>query len=167
MTETSPVSTQTAIGDPLEKQVATVGRVHPHVEIKIVDAEGKVVPRSTAGEFCTRGYSVMLGWEDEERSAQAIDRAGWMHVTIRRRPRAKDGHEPRPQHFLNFLPEPLGRLQSRAARGYGVPSFRRKPLTPSGPAFNSRSMSGYVTSSPAVRSPITRKMASFCVRFRK
>src|SRR6516225_12310441 len=72
-----------------------------------------------------------------------------------------------PQHFLNFLPEPLRRLQSRAARGYGVPSFRRKPLTPSGPAFNSRSMSGYVTSSPAVRSPITRKMASFCVRFRK
>jgi hypothetical protein len=72
-----------------------------------------------------------------------------------------------PQHFLNFFPEPLRRLQSRAARGYGVPSFRRKPLTPSGPAFNSRSMSGYVTSSPAVRSPITRKMASFCVRFRK
>ena len=59
------------------------------------------------------------------------------------------------------------RQQSRAARGYGVPSFRWKPLTPSGPAFNSRSMSGYVTSSPAVRSPITRKMASFCVRFRK
>jgi fatty-acyl-CoA synthase len=81
MTETSPVSTQTAIGDPLEKQVSTVGRVHPHVEVKIVDAEGKVVPRGVAGEFCTRGYSVMLGyWEDEERSAQAIDRTGWMHT---------------------------------------------------------------------------------------
>jgi len=81
MTETSPVSTQTAIGDPLEKQVATVGRVHPHVEVKIVDAAGKVVPRGVAGEFCTRGYSVMLGyWEDEERTAQAIDRTGWMHT---------------------------------------------------------------------------------------
>jgi len=81
MTETSPVSTQTAIGDPLEKQVSTVGRVHPHVEVKIVDADGKVVPRGVAGEFCTRGYSVMLGyWEDEERSAQAIDRTGWMHT---------------------------------------------------------------------------------------
>ena len=81
MTETSPVSTQTAIGDPLEKQVATVGRVHPHVEVKIVDAAGKVVPRGTPGEFCTRGYSVMLGyWEDEERTAQAIDAAGWMHT---------------------------------------------------------------------------------------
>ena len=57
--------------------------------------------------------------------------------------------------------------QSRAARGYGVPSFRWKPRTPSGPAFNSRSMSGYVPSSPAVRSPTTRKAASFCVRFRK
>ena len=81
MTETSPVSTQTAIGDPLEKQVSTVGRVHPHVEVKIVDAEGRVVPRGVAGEFCTRGYSVMLGyWDDPERTAQAIDRAGWMHT---------------------------------------------------------------------------------------
>ncbi len=81
MTETSPVSTQTAIGDPLEKQVSTVGRVHPHVELKIIDAEGKVVPRGVAGEFCTRGYSVMLGyWDDEERTAQAIDPTGWMHT---------------------------------------------------------------------------------------
>jgi fatty-acyl-CoA synthase len=81
MTETSPVSTQTAIGDPLEKQVSTVGRVHPHVEVKVVDAEGRVVPRGVAGEFCTRGYSVMLGyWDDAERTAQAIDRAGWMHT---------------------------------------------------------------------------------------
>ena len=81
MTETSPVSTQTAIGDPLEKQVSTVGRVHPHVEVKIIDAEGRVVPRGIAGEFCTRGYSVMLGyWDDEARTAEAIDKTGWMHT---------------------------------------------------------------------------------------
>ena len=81
MTETSPVSFQTAIGDPIEKQVATVGRVHAHVEAKIVDAEGHIVPRGTPGELCTRGYSVMLGyWDDAERTAQAIDRARWMHT---------------------------------------------------------------------------------------
>jgi fatty-acyl-CoA synthase len=81
MTETSPVSTQTSCDDPLERRVATVGRVHPHVEIKIVDAEGRVVPPGTSGEFCTRGYSVMRGyWGDEERTAEAIDRAGWMHT---------------------------------------------------------------------------------------
>jgi fatty-acyl-CoA synthase len=81
MTETSPVSTQTRIGDSLEKQVATVGRPHPQVEVKIIDTEGRIVPRGVAGEFCTRGYSVMLGyWEDPERNAEAIDRAGWMHT---------------------------------------------------------------------------------------
>ena len=81
MTETSPVSTQTLIGDSLEHQTGTVGKVHPHVEIKIVDAGGHAVPRGTSGEFCTRGYSVMLGyWDDEERTAQAIDKAGWMHT---------------------------------------------------------------------------------------
>jgi fatty-acyl-CoA synthase len=81
MTETSPVSTQTSYDDPLERRVATVGRVHPHVEIKIVDGEGRIVPPGTSGEFCTRGYSVMLGyWNDEERTAEAIDRAGWMHT---------------------------------------------------------------------------------------
>jgi fatty-acyl-CoA synthase len=81
MTETSPVSTQTARDDPLERRVSTVGRAHPHVEVKIIDAEGRVVPRGTAGEFCTRGYSVMLGyWDDAERTAQAIDAAGWMHT---------------------------------------------------------------------------------------
>jgi fatty-acyl-CoA synthase len=81
MTETSPVSTQTARDDPLERRVSTVGRVHPHVEVKIVDADGRVVPRGTPGEFCTRGYSVMLGyWDDAERTAQAIDTAGWMHT---------------------------------------------------------------------------------------
>ena len=81
MTETSPVSTQTLIGDTLEHQTATVGKVHPHVEVKIVDSEGRIVPCGTPGEFCTRGYSVMLGyWDDEERTAQAIDKAGWMHT---------------------------------------------------------------------------------------
>jgi fatty-acyl-CoA synthase len=81
MTETSPVSTQTLIGDTLEHQTATVGKVHPHVEVKIVDAEGRLVPVGARGEFCTRGYSVMLGyWDDEERTAQAIDKAGWMHT---------------------------------------------------------------------------------------
>ncbi|HQT79736.1 MAG TPA: AMP-binding protein, partial [Rhodopila sp.] len=80
MTETSPVSTQTRIGDTLEQQTATVGRPHPHVEIKIVDAEGRVVPRGTTGELCTRGYPVMLGyWDEPEKTAEAIDRAGWMH----------------------------------------------------------------------------------------
>ena len=81
MTETSPVSTQTSADDPLERRVATVGRVHPHVEVKIVDAEGRIVPPGTAGEFCTRGYSVMLGyWDDPEKTAEAVDRAGWMHT---------------------------------------------------------------------------------------
>ena len=82
MTETSPVSTQTAVDDPLEKQVGTVGRVHPHVEIKIVDpATGQVVPRGERGELCTRGYSVMLGyWNNEEATRNAIDPARWMHT---------------------------------------------------------------------------------------
>ncbi len=80
MTETSPVSTQTAIGDPIEKQTGSVGRVHPHVEIKIIDSEGRIVPRGTKGELCTRGYLVMLGyWDDDERTSQAIDKTGWMH----------------------------------------------------------------------------------------
>jgi fatty-acyl-CoA synthase len=81
MTETSPVSTQTSCDDPLERRVSTVGRVLPHVEIKIVDGDGRIVPPGASGEFCTRGYSVMLGyWGDEERTAEAIDRAGWMHT---------------------------------------------------------------------------------------
>ncbi len=82
MTETSPVSTQCATDDPLEKRVATVGRVHPHVEIKIVDpATGAVVPRDAAGELCSRGYMVMLGyWNNEEATRLAIDRARWMHT---------------------------------------------------------------------------------------
>ena len=82
MTETSPVSTQTAVDDPIDKRVATVGRVHPHVEIKVVDPEThETVPRGTSGEFCTRGYSVMAGyWNDPERTSEAIDRDGWMHT---------------------------------------------------------------------------------------
>jgi fatty-acyl-CoA synthase len=82
MTETSPVSTQTAHDDPLDRRVGTVGRVHPHVEVKIVDAEtGAVVPRGGRGELCTRGYSVMLGyWNNDRATATAIDAAGWMHT---------------------------------------------------------------------------------------
>jgi fatty-acyl-CoA synthase len=81
MTETSPVSTQTTTDDPVERRVSTVGRVQPHIEVKVIDAEGHIVPRGVSGEFCTRGYSVMLGyWDDGERTAQAIDAARWMHT---------------------------------------------------------------------------------------
>jgi fatty-acyl-CoA synthase len=82
MTETSPVSTQSDTDDPLEKRVSTVGRVHPHVEIKIVDpANGEVAPRGTAGELCSRGYIVMRGyWNNDEATRQAIDPARWMHT---------------------------------------------------------------------------------------
>jgi fatty-acyl-CoA synthase len=81
MTETSPVSTQTMTDDPLEKRTGTVGRVHPHIEVKIVDSEGRIVPRDTPGELCTRGYSVMLGyWENPEATAGAIDAARYMHT---------------------------------------------------------------------------------------
>jgi fatty-acyl-CoA synthase len=82
MTETSPVSTQTAADDPLDKRVGTVGRVHPHVEVKVADPEsGETLGRGETGELCTRGYSVMLGyWEDPERTAEAIDPDGWMHT---------------------------------------------------------------------------------------
>ena len=82
MTETSPVSTQTRADDDLERRVATVGRVHPHVEVQVVDpATGERVPRGEAGELCTRGYSVMLGyWDEPEKTAEAIDRDGWMHT---------------------------------------------------------------------------------------
>jgi fatty-acyl-CoA synthase len=81
MTETSPVSAQTLANDPLEKRVATVGRVHPHVEIKIIDpTTGKIVPVGVEGEFCTRGYSVMLKyWKNEEATSKVIDEARWMH----------------------------------------------------------------------------------------
>ena len=82
MTETAPVSVQSAIDDPFDKRVGTVGRAHPHIEVKIVDpATGGVVPRGERGELCTRGYSVMLGyWGDEPATRAAIDAAGWMHT---------------------------------------------------------------------------------------
>jgi fatty-acyl-CoA synthase len=82
MTETAPVSTQSATDDPLDKRVSTVGRIHPHVEIKIVDPENnEIVPRGQPGELCTRGYSVMLGyWNNREATSQAIDAARWMHT---------------------------------------------------------------------------------------
>jgi fatty-acyl-CoA synthase len=81
MTETSPVSFQSRRDDSLELRVSTVGRIQPHLEVKIVDRDGRVVPRGEAGELCTRGYSVMLGyWNDEVRTREAIDSAGWMHT---------------------------------------------------------------------------------------
>jgi fatty-acyl-CoA synthase len=82
MTETSPVSTQTRADDNLERRIETIGRVHPNVEIKIIDpATGDTVPRGEPGELCTRGYSVMLGyWDDPEMTAEAVDSEGWMHT---------------------------------------------------------------------------------------
>jgi fatty-acyl-CoA synthase len=82
MTETSPVSTQTRADDSLERRVSTVGRPGPHIEVKIVDPDtGLVVPCGETGEFCTRGYSVMLGyWEEPDKTAEAIDAARWMHT---------------------------------------------------------------------------------------
>jgi fatty-acyl-CoA synthase len=81
MTETSPVSFQSSTDDPVDRRVSTVGRIHPHCEVKIVDGDGRIVPRGTPGELCTRGYSVMLGyWDDAERTAEVLDRNGWMHT---------------------------------------------------------------------------------------
>jgi fatty-acyl-CoA synthase len=81
MTETSPVSTQSGVDDSLEHRVSTVGRVQPHVEIKIIDTDGNTVPRGVTGEFCTRGYSIMRGyWGDIAKTAEAVDGEGWMHT---------------------------------------------------------------------------------------
>ena len=81
MTETSPVSFQSAVDDPVALRVSTIGRVHPHLEVKIVDGEGRIVPRGVKGELLTRGYSVMLGyWGDEEKTREVIDAARWMHT---------------------------------------------------------------------------------------
>lgn len=81
MTETAPVSIQSATTDSIENRVATVGRVHPHLEIKIIDEQGKIVPRGQLGELCVRGYSVMLGyWDELEKTAEVIDTAHWMHT---------------------------------------------------------------------------------------
>ena len=81
MTETSPVSFQSGTDDHIDRRVSTVGRVQPHLEVKIVDNEGRIVPRGQSGELCTRGYSVMLGyWDDEAKTKEAIDTGGWMHT---------------------------------------------------------------------------------------
>jgi fatty-acyl-CoA synthase len=82
MTETSPVSTQTLPEDSLQHRTETVGRAHPHVDIRIADPEtGRTVPRGTTGEFCTRGYSVMSGyWDEPVKTQEAIDKDGWMHT---------------------------------------------------------------------------------------
>jgi len=81
MTETSPVSFQSGTDDAMDKRVSTVGRVHPHVEVKIVNDNGRVVARGEKGELCTRGYSVMLGyWNDTEKTTESLDDAGWMHT---------------------------------------------------------------------------------------
>jgi len=106
MTETSPVSTQCATDDPVERRVSTVGQVLPHIEIKIIDAEGKVVPRGATGEFCTRGYSVMKGyWNDEEKTRESIGADGWM--------RSGDLATMDGQGYVNIV----GRLKDMVIRG--------------------------------------------------
>ncbi|MFZ3206099.1 MAG: AMP-binding protein, partial [Pseudomonas sp.] len=81
MTETSPVSTQTAADDDLQCRVSSVGRTQPHLESKVIDEQGRIVPRGQVGELCTRGYSVMLGyWNNPQATAEALDPARWMHT---------------------------------------------------------------------------------------
>jgi fatty-acyl-CoA synthase len=81
MTETSPVSTQTSVDDPVDRRVSTIGRIQPHLEVKIIDGDGRIVAPGETGELCTRGYSVMRGyWGDAERTAEAIDAGKWMHT---------------------------------------------------------------------------------------
>src|SRR5215217_3471054 len=116
MTETSPVSTQSSLDDPFDKRVSTVGRVHPHLEVKVINAEtGAVVPRGAAGELCTRGYSVMLGyWANEEATAKGVD--------AHRRP-GDDGRgglraDCRPHQG----PHHPGRGEHLSARGGGIPA---------------------------------------------
>ena len=100
MTETSPVSCQTRSDDDLDRRTATIGRVHPHVEVKVVDpVSGETVPRGEPGELCTRGYSVMLGyWDEPEKTAEAIDEDGWMHT--RDRPGVRGGAGGHPPSVL-------------------------------------------------------------------
>ncbi|WP_193615134.1 AMP-binding protein [Nocardioides lijunqiniae] len=107
MTETSPVSCQTRADDDLERRTSTIGRVHPHVEIKVVDpVTGETVERGVTGELCTRGYSVMLGyWEDPEKTAEAIDADGWMHTG--------DLAEMREDGYCNIV----GRIKDMVIRG--------------------------------------------------
>jgi fatty-acyl-CoA synthase len=107
MTETSPVSTQTLAGDTVERRTATVGQVHPHVQVKIIDPEtGATLPRNQTGEFCTRGYSVMIGyWQDPEKTVEAIDGDGWMHTG--------DLAVMRPDGYCNIV----GRIKDMVIRG--------------------------------------------------
>jgi fatty-acyl-CoA synthase len=107
MTETSPVSCQTRADDDLDRRTATIGRVHPHVEVKIVDpATGETVERGETGELCTRGYSVMLGyWQDDEKTREAIDADGWMHTG--------DLAEMREDGYCNIV----GRIKDMVIRG--------------------------------------------------
>jgi fatty-acyl-CoA synthase len=107
MTETSPVSTQTRSDDDLDRRTSTIGRVHPHVEIKIIDpADGRTVERGEPGELCTRGYSVMLGyWDEPEKTHEAIDADGWMHTG--------DLAEMRDDGYCNIV----GRIKDMVIRG--------------------------------------------------
>ncbi len=137
MTETSPLSFQSRTDDPVDRRVATVGRILPHVEVKIVDANGRVVRLGESGELCTRGYGVMRGyWDDPERSADAIDASGWMHsgdlATIDEQGycsivgRLKDmlirgGENIYPREIEEFL---LRHPKVQAAQVFGVPDHR-------------------------------------------
>src|SRR5258708_13660184 len=107
MTETSPVPTQTTADDDMDRRVSTVGRVHPHVEVKVIDHEtGRVLARDVPGELCTRGYSVMLGyWDEPEKTAEAIDQGRWMHTG--------DLAVMDARGYLNIV----GRLKAMAIRG--------------------------------------------------
>jgi fatty-acyl-CoA synthase len=137
MTETSPLSFQSRTDDPIDRRVSTVGRILPHVEVKIVDANGKVARLGESGELCTRGYGVMRGyWDDPERSADAIDAAGWMHsgdlATIDEQGyctivgRLKDmlirgGENIYPREIEEFL---LRHPKVQSAQVFGVPDHR-------------------------------------------
>jgi fatty-acyl-CoA synthase len=137
MTETSPLSFQSRTDDPIDRRVSTVGRILPHVEVKIVDANGKVTRIGEPGELCTRGYGVMRGyWDDPERSAEAIDAAGWMHsgdlATIDQQGyctivgRLKDmlirgGENIYPREIEEFL---LRHPKVQSAQVFGVPDHR-------------------------------------------
>ncbi len=106
MTETSPVSCQTRADDDLDRRTSTIGRVHPHVEIKVVDPSGDTVERGQPGELCTRGYSVMLGyWDDVEKTEESIDADGWMHTG--------DLAEMRDDGYCNIV----GRIKDMVIRG--------------------------------------------------
>jgi fatty-acyl-CoA synthase len=107
MTETSPVSCQTRIDDDLERRTASIGRAHPHVQIKVINPDtGEIVQRGEPGEFCTHGYSVMLGyWNDEEKTREAVDAEGWMHTG--------DLAIMRPDGYCNIV----GRIKDMVIRG--------------------------------------------------